>query len=202
MKFSPQFKKLSESVTPDSMQKMLDTMSMYKIYTTLGISDQLLLKYIKHHNLLFKKAFRTIHDLSDSEKNQIIDEWVSSQIPKRDLASKFSIGPTTINRLLKERGVRDREKSQINPEFQKYQKLVIRLTTVVKRFYNLETPEGYDWDHRLSIYEGYKQNIHPNIIASRENLELIPSSINRSNGEISSITHKELLILCGVHSSP
>lgn len=202
MYFSPAFKKLSESITPIKLQEMLDTMSLYKIYTTLGVSDKLLIKYITHHNLSFNKAFRTIHDLSSDEKDQIINDWVSTPITKRELLAKFSIGSTTLNRLLKEHNVLNREQSQIDPDWQKYQKLVIRLTLVVKRFYKLKTPNGFDWDHKLSIREGYCQHIHPNIIASIENLELIPLSSNRSNGGISSITRQELLSRCGIHSSP
>ena len=60
MNFSPAFTKLSNSITPAQMQDMLNTMSLYKIYTTLGASDKLLMKYIKLYNLSFKKAFKTI----------------------------------------------------------------------------------------------------------------------------------------------
>lgn len=206
MNFSPAFKKLLESVSPTEMQQMLDTMSLYKIYKTLKISDKLLIKYLIHHNLNFKKSFRTINDLSKDEKNQIIKLWTTTNITKKDLFKKFSIGKPTLKKILKENSIDEyslnRNSSQIDKDWLNYQKLVLRLTMVVKRYYNLTTPIGFDWDHKLSIKDGYIQKIHPNLIASRENLELIPSSSNRSNGEISSITKEKLLSLCNIYSSP
>lgn len=198
---SPAFKKLQNSITPVQMQDMLDTMSMYKIYKTLGISDKLLEKYISHYNLSSSKAFRTIHDLTASEISKILELWTKTNTTKRAIFEKFNIGPKTFNRLIKERGVSDRDKSQVDKEWLKYQKIVFKLTAVVKRHYKLESVKGFDWDHKFSIRDGYLYKVNPSIIASVENLELIPLSENRSNGKMSSISLTELLkLVC--HSSP
>jgi len=42
------------------------------------------------------------------------------------------------------------------------------------------------------VYEGYHQNVSPYLIASKENLELILLSENRSNGRECSISLDEL----------
>jgi hypothetical protein len=198
---SPAFTKLQNSVTPTKMQDMLNTMSMYKIYTTLGISDKLLEKYISHYNLSATKSFKTIHDLSKLETSKIIDLWTKTNTSKRAICKEFDIGSKTLNRLIKEQGIENRNKAQIDKDWLQYQKIVLKLTAVIKRHHKLQTVKGFDWDHKFSVRDGYFNKVSPNIIASIENLELIPLKENRSNGEMSSISLSELLeLVC--HSSP
>jgi hypothetical protein len=166
---------------------------LYKVYTSLKISEPLLLRYISNHKLTFDKAFRTLRDLPDGVKDQILTDWKTTHLTKRELRDKYNIGPKALNRFLKINNVEDREKVQINPEFIAYQKLVRSLTYVVIRHYKLKATPGCEWDHKFSVYAGFHQNIHPSIIASRENLELIPAANNRSNGRECSITRDELI---------
>lgn len=190
---STAFTKLENSVTPEQIQSLLDANSLYKVYTSLKVSEPLLLKYINKYNLTFTKAFRTLRDLTDDTKNQILTDWKTTCLTKRELREKYNIGSKTLNRLLKLNKVEHRTKALINPDFVAYQKLVRSLTQVVIRHYKLEVTPGYEWDHKLSVYEGFHQNIHPSIIASRENLELISAADNRSNGRECSITRDELI---------
>lgn len=60
------------------------------------------------------------------------------------------------------------------------------------RFYNLITPEGFHWDHRISISDGWKLKIPAEIISSRNNLELIKISENLQKSSRSSISKEEL----------
>ena len=198
MKKSPAFTKLDSKITPEQMQILLDTESLYNVYSMLKVSEQLLLRYIQYYNLAFKKAFRTIHDLTELEKEQIISMWKNTTETKRDIAKRYSIGPKTLNRLFKENAVPDRMAAQKDIEWYNYRKLVHALTAVIKRHHNMAQPTGYDWDHRFSVYEGYHQKISPYLIASRENLELIPANKNRSNGRECSITSTELFSLLQV----
>ena len=193
MKISQAYKKLEDSVTPTQIQKLLDDNSLYKVYTSLKVSEPLLLRYITKYNLTFDKAFRTLRDLPDDVKAQILTDWKTTHLTKRELRDKYNIGPKALNRFLKINNVEDREKVQINPEFIAYQKLVRSLTYVVIRHYKLKATPGHEWDHKFSVYAGFHQNIHPAIIASRENLELIPAASNRSNGRECSITRDELI---------
>ena len=196
---SQAFKTLSSSTTPEKMQELLNTLSLYKIYTKFGISEQLLKKYIEAHNLSFSKAFRTIHDLTEEEKAEIIETWVGDlTTPKRDLLKKFNIGPTTLHKLLSQHGIPNREHSQVDPAWQDYNKLVRRLTDVVKRHYKLRPKLGFDWDHKFSVRDGFLNNIPPGVIASLPNLELIPVQQNRANGHESSITVEELYTSCNI----
>lgn len=201
MKHSSAFIKLDSSVTPDHVQGLLDNGSLYSAYTELQVSDKLLLKYIEHHNLTYKKAFKTVKDLTVAEKNNIVHDWCNTNTTKREIEKKYGLGSKALNRFLSQNKLQNRDKMQSDPEWLEYQKLVRRLTTVVIRFYNLKSVPGFDWDHKFSVYEGFKQKIHPNIIASRDNLELIPISENRSNGRNCSITRDELVkSIC--YSSP
>ena len=190
---SPAFTRLQDSVTPEQVQNLLDNNSLYKVYTSLKVSEPVLLRYITKYNLTFDKAFRTLRDLHNDVKAQILTDWKTTYLTKRELQDKYNIGSKALNRFLKINNVEDREKVQINPEFIVYQKLVRSLTYVVIRHYKLKATTGYEWDHKFSVYAGFHQNVHPAIIASRENLELIPAANNRSNGRECSITRDELI---------
>jgi len=195
MKMSPAFKRLSESITPTELQSMLDTLSLYKIYTTLKISDKLLMKYVGIHNLEYKKAFKTIHDISVNEKKEIINEWATTNITKRALIKKFLISPNTLNKILKNI---NKEELIIDNEWLDYHKLVLKLTNVTRRHYKLKPKKRFDLDHMISIKSGYLQKIPPGLIASKENLEFIQTSINRSNGIEDSISKEKLYQLCKI----
>jgi hypothetical protein len=195
MKISTEYKNLKDTVTPTQIQFLLNNNSLYKTYRMLGVSEPLLLRYIIDHNLTFEKAFRTLADLSESEKNMLIEDWKTTLLSKKELREKYKIGPKALNRFLKSNNIADRDTVRINPELLAYQKLVRRLTEVVKRHYKLTSPPGYEWDHKFSVYEGFYQNIHPSIIASRENLELISIADNRSNGKVCSISRDALIDL-------
>ena len=190
---SPAFSRLESTTTPDQIQNLLNANSLYKVYKLLKVSDVVLLRYINQYQLTFNKAFRTLKDLSVEQKDQMLNDWKTTHLTKRQLCTKHNIGPKVLNRFLKINNIEDRDKVQINPEFIAYQKLVRSLTYVVIRHYKLTATPGHEWDHKFSVYEGFHQNIHPAIIASRENLELISAVSNRSNGRECSISQTELI---------
>lgn len=193
MKQSKAFKQLDQRITPDEMQLLLNSKSLYSIYTMLDVSDVLLMKYIKHYNLSYKKAFKTLKDLTEQERKNITNDWSNTYLTKREIEKKYGIGSKVLNRFITQNSLGDRESLYTDPELIKYQKLVRKLTAIIIRHYNLKTKPGYEWDHKFSVKEGFQQNIHPNIIASRDNLELIPIQDNRSNGTKCSITRDELI---------
>ena len=69
---SPAFTRLQDSVTPEQVQNLLDNNSLYKVYTSLKVSEPVLLRYITKYNLNFDKAFRTLRDLPNDVKDQIL----------------------------------------------------------------------------------------------------------------------------------
>ena len=86
-------------------------------------------------------------------------------------------------------------------EFEKYHRIVDKETnqTVKKYFDIIENIElqgkehGYSLDHKYSIYDGFTNNVDPEIIAHHKNLECISELENLKKGRNSSITLEELL---------
>jgi len=84
--------------------------------------------------------------------------------------------------------------------FKKYSKYVRALTAKTYRQYeklinpnNLEiSKKKYHLDHKYSISEGFKNNVSPFILSSKENLEVVPWKENLSKQTRCSITLDEL----------
>lgn len=91
------------------------------------------------------------------------------------------------------------------PEFVKYKRLVWRETNKnthklpnydpLKRGRCSLTQNTYQIDHKLSIYEGFKEGISPDIIGHVLNLEFLPWKDNLRKWTKSSITKEELVNL-------
>ena len=86
-------------------------------------------------------------------------------------------------------------------EFEKYRKDADSRTNItLKKFYykirNIEIQGkeyGYSLDHKYSVYDGFINNVDPEIIAHWKNLECIPELENSKKSKKSSITLEELL---------
>ena len=86
-------------------------------------------------------------------------------------------------------------------EFEKYYKTVGGKTNLTfKKFYNeIENAGsrgkkyGYELDHKFSIYDGFINNVDPEIIAHYKNLECISELENQKKNKTSSITLEELM---------
>jgi hypothetical protein len=85
-------------------------------------------------------------------------------------------------------------------KFESYKKQVRALTAKTYRLNkdlinpdNLKLGRGdYHLDHKYSLHEGFKNNIHPLIISSKENLELLTEKDNCSKQSRCSITIEDL----------
>jgi len=87
------------------------------------------------------------------------------------------------------------EKNKID----RYRDRVLKETYITTKLYShkiknyqLRSKE-YHLDHKFSIYEGFKHNIIPKIIAQYKNLEIIPIKLNLEKNSNCSITLQELL---------
>jgi len=87
-------------------------------------------------------------------------------------------------------------------KFEKYSKKIrYSVRTTFRKYSDLIDPgnlkntdkENYHIDHIYSIYDGFKNNIDPNIISSYINLKVIKKSENLSKGKRSEMTKEELL---------
>jgi len=91
---------------------------------------------------------------------------------------------------------------QVDPntktKFQEYSNKVWRLTTQTIKNHHIKNIESrgrnkYHLDHKYSIYEGFKNNINPDLLSHYKNLQMIPERKNIQKGSNCSITLKELL---------
>lgn len=83
--------------------------------------------------------------------------------------------------------------------FDAYAYEVRRVTeiTYMSQFYQIANAnlrgKGYDLDHRLSIYDGFKLNVPLDVVTHRCNLQIIPTIENQKKNRNSSISYEELL---------
>jgi len=84
-------------------------------------------------------------------------------------------------------------------QFKKYSKMVYRLTNLEIKNHKIKNIDmrglnnGYEIDHIYSIYDGFKNNIAHEHIASYINLKVIPRKENRSKKSSSIISSQTLL---------
>lgn len=87
--------------------------------------------------------------------------------------------------------------------YQAYEDNVRKLTELSfrKNFYEIESAKkrgkkfNYDLDHKLSIFDGFRLGVEPEILASHFNLRVIPRNDNARKNRYSSIGLQELLQL-------
>lgn len=79
-------------------------------------------------------------------------------------------------------------------DFQVYQNNVYLLTERVKKKFGLKRKKDYEWDHRYSIFEGFKESIPEMILSHPHNLQLITKRENCKKSTKCSITVDELYV--------
>lgn len=183
--------------TEDHIQSLLDRSLYYAVIQT-GFSETIIKRYINEFGLEYRKKFRTIRDLSDSDIEDIRVKYCSGDYTKHEICKLHEIGSRTIRQVLN--GYSKPEVFK-DGSFEQYKKIVRRITTVVKNLYNIHAPAGYHVDHKISVYDGFIQGIPPYLIASKENLEIIPSLDNLKKGSSSSFSKDELYRLLEINYS-
>lgn len=166
--------------------------SMYTAVKTTGFSEPVIKRFAKEHNIYFKKAFRSLNDIDRHIIIEIKEKYSSGDYDKIQLSVEYNIGPSIINKILKDisRPVKFKDDS-----FEQYKKLVRRLTTVVKNIFNIHAPPGSHVDHRYSLHDGYRHGVPAYLISSKENLQILSAMDNLKKGSSSSITKDELYTL-------
>jgi len=168
--------------------------SVHHACIATGFSEQLIKRYASEYNITYTKAFRTYKDVSENDKLLILEKYTSNMFTMHDLEIMFNIGTKTLKTI-----VGNIPRNIIfNNKFEEYKKLVRRLTFVVKNLYNLNPGSGFHVDHKMSVYDGFYNNIPAYLIASFENLQIITSLDNLQKGSSSSITKDELYKLHGI----
>jgi len=171
---------------------LLLSKSLYHACISTGYSEIILKRYAQEYNISFKKAFTTIHDISSIDIEKIKNLYKENLYTNKEIQEMYSIGARTFKKITRDI---EKESDIVNTEFEEYKKVTRRLTTVVKNLYNINPPSKFHIDHKISVYDGFKLGIPPYLIASKENLEIIPSLDNLKKGSSSSITKDELYSL-------
>lgn len=195
-----EYDRLINSTTPEYVMDQLTTRSVFNLSLEFNVAHSTLLRYMKYNNIEYKKFVLFSKDILPEIKELVIFDF-SNQITKKEICKKYNISSKHIDSILKEYNLptyQNKLNKSINTNYITYVKLARRLTKVVKNTYKLETPDGFHWDHKLSIVEGYQQGIPAYLIASKENLELVPIKVNLSKGTSSNITKDELYQLIGL----
>lgn len=189
----PRYEEFKEQFAVSDVTVLLSR-SLYYACIQTGYSEPILRRYADEFDIPFVKAFVTINDISLEDREKIKMMFIENLYTNREIQSMFIIGARTLRKITK--GL-----SKItlnNTEFEQYKKTVRRLTTVVKNLFNVTINKGEHVDHKMSVYDGFKQNVSPYLIASMENLEIITAISNLKKGSSSSITKDELYRLHGI----
>lgn len=187
-KFEQLYIDFTKEFIVDDISKLLSRSMNYAEKET-GYSACIIKKYAIEHNICINKFFRTIGDISEDDKNTIREYYSSDMYTMREIMEMFRIGSKILRKIID--GIVLPIKVE-DKELVAYQKLVRRLSTVVKNFYNMGPPPGHHIDHKLSVIEGYHQKISAYLIASYENLQVITILENLKKGSSSTITKDEL----------
>lgn len=171
---------------------LLLSKSLYHACISTGYSEVILRRYAQEYNITFKKAFTTIRDVTADDIERIRNLYKENLYTNKEIEEMFSIGKATLKKITKDI---EKEPDIVNKEFEEYKKVVRRLTTVMKNLYNINPAPRFHVDHKISVYDGFKLGIPCYLIASKENLEIIPSLDNLKKGSSSSITKDELYSL-------
>ena len=200
IKKETEYDKLMKLTSPSYITNQLKNRSVHNLSLEFNVSHNTLLRYMKDNDIEYKKFVLLTKDISEDIKKKIITDF-SNQCTKREICKKYNVSSKHIDSILQKYKLPTRQlkiNKLIDCDYIRYVKLARRLTNVVKNTYKLKTPDGFHWDHKLSIVDGYKQSIPVYLIASRENLELVPSTVNLSKGTNSSITKDNLYQLIGL----
>ena len=168
-----------------------------KIKKNQNIIDETFLKKVVE-----EKNFKLIDILSlNGKKSKIKVECINNHISEKTYTNFRAKN----KKFICERCYYDSiQLSMTEEELQKYRyynKMVRAITARTYRQYtneinpmNLKLSRGeYHLDHKFSISEGYKLNIPPQIIGSKENLEIITEKENCSKQHRCSISYDELI---------
>lgn len=153
----------------------------------------------------FEKAQEMKKIMSSKFKGRIVDEEWKEKISKSNKGRlKGNKNPMrnpkvveTLKETFVERGLKIPD-DQLT-DFEVYKRKVRELTELAfrKNYYGLKNSDkrgnGFDLDHKFSIFEGFKQHIPIYLIGSIHNLEMICSKENKSKHVKCSITVNKIL---------
>jgi predicted DNA-binding protein YlxM (UPF0122 family) len=199
------------------INKNLSTCEIANIY---GISKIPIIRILKELDILRKGYSNGIKIiLTQKQKENIKDLYLNDNKNAEEIgkiigcSGNFISGYLSINNLMRSRsegasvgffkrtGINYNEYLKSLPEREKYRREVISLTNKqpinLLKNYEKRGVSGldgvYHLDHKYSIFEGFENNIKPEIVASLKNLVFIPWRDNVVKRTNCSITKEELI---------
>ncbi len=183
---------LIKNIDIDRLKYLANRTVMSDITKEFRISATVAKIILKHFNIPFNKK-KVIERISAENKNLIDVLWSEGQTLKL-IAKTVSVRLSLLKHYLKSEGLRrgyglfSMDQAQ---KFVRYSHTARTLTAVVIRRFKLLKKHGYHWHHQLSIVDGFRNNVPPELISCRANLQLITAEENTRIGCKSEITYEE-----------
>jgi len=194
---SRRFNRLSEMWPMDKLKPLLRKSLNHAVVTT-GYDDGTLLEYIAKCGETYEPKFISYKNITEEIKIAMIRDYVINDIPKRTISENYNVSSSNLNRIFKENEIQVKSLMRDNAEYLDYQKLARSLTAVMLRHYNIESKPGFHIDHIISIRDGFEMKIPVQIIASFENIQILPTLDNLKKGKASWQTKDELFAKLGI----
>ena len=194
--------------------------STHEIAKVFGISNTSIRRMLRENNILRKGWSNGVKiNLSQEQENEIRDLYLNKYKNCNEIGKVIGCSGQFIFKYLKINGYARNKSEGVSvglvkrtgieydkylknlPECKKYRLLVVKLTNKqpISLLKNHEKRGvsgivgAYCLDHKYSIFEGFKNNIKPEIIASFKNLVFIPWRDNVVKRTNCSITKEELI---------
>jgi transposase len=189
LRFEEQLKNLNL----EYFKQLLTHGSLNLIYKEMGINQDISKRIIEHYKLSYVMKFPKLNNLDEETIENIMIGYYNCKT-NREISKELNVPGNLVKRFLK-KNKKNRNHSPVPPErideFMDYTKVVRKLTWFNILYQKLGKKEGYHWHHKFSVLDGFRNNVPPDLIASRNNLELITASENTSIGWRSKITLEE-----------
>jgi DNA-binding CsgD family transcriptional regulator len=189
--FNQLYSRISDTTVNAVEQLSKTKKSKLSIAKELNIDSNTVSKILKDKSLSVLQ-----YKPGDKEMTAIIEDYTKNLKSMSDISIQYNYCITNIRKWLKENNVIDYHRNlshnPYDPDWLQYVKLARRLTGTTMRHYNLLSPDGYHWDHIISIYAGWQERIPAELIASRKNLELVTKEYNLSKQNKAGISKVEL----------
>ncbi len=200
-------KKLGSKFNIDDIIKLYRSgLSSVEVSQEIGCSKRTVITLLHENNV----ALDNIYEYHHPKTNEILSLYKKG-LSMNKVGKELNVSYGVINSITHKFGVartddkfrlgvpHDEYLSQIN-EWEKYKRLVIKITNKQPISYlNGYKKRGIaggngvtQLDHKFSIFEGFKQDVSPELIGNIVNLEFIPWKDNISKGSKCSITLVEL----------
>jgi transposase len=144
------------------------------------------------------RLYKSIDEFSEVDIQEIRRLYLTG-VSKKELCSSYPVPWRVYDEIIKDcmynRSIA--VPPERHHEFLAYAKTVRQVTKFIRNRCNMDSCEGMDWDHRLSVVDCFLNDVPVDVAGGRENLELITSVENNQKSHRSSITVDELYRLRG-----